>query len=304
MTNEILPLVSVVVSCYNHELYIKESILSVLNQTYKNIELIVFDDGSVDNSASIIEALSKEHGFFFQRQKNIGFTPTLNKAIKLCKGKYIAFLGSDDLFFEDMIEKQIKFLEDRNDFAVCGGNMVFIDGDGRLLSKQKKKPYSEVDFFTIFNNRKAGPPASSAMIRLDVLREVGGYDPNIGLEDLYIWMKITHHGYRLAILENNLIYYRKHESNTSKQYKFMSESIIEIYKLYNNEKGYLYAINKVMISMFLKASRLDKLYAIKLFKKISPQYYNLKVLRGIWWLIMPRKKPLKMFDSLFLGKRA
>jgi len=289
MNNEILPLVSVVVSCYNHELYIKESILSVLNQTYKNIELIVFDDGSVDNSASIIEALSKEHGFFFQRQKNIGFTPTLNKAIKLCKGKYIAFLGSDDLFFEDMIEKQIKFLEDRNDFAVCGGNMVFIDGDGRLLSKQKKKPYSEVDFFTIFNNRKAGPPASSAMIRLDVLREVGGYDPNIGLEDLYIWMKITHHGYRLAILESDFIYYRKHGSNTSKQYKFMSDSIIDIYDQYSLEKGYKVAINKVLISMFLKTSRLDKRYACMLLKRIDFRFYNFKVLRGLCSLVTPNK---------------
>jgi len=288
MKNETPPLVSVVVSCYNHENYIKESLLSVLNQSYQNIELIVFDDGSVDNSADIIESLSKEHGFFFQRQENIGFTPTLNKAIKLCKGKYIAFLGSDDLFFEDKIEKQVHFLEDRPDFAVCGGNMVFIDDKGVLLAKQRKKPYSEVDFISIFNNRKAGPPASSAMIRTDVLHEVGGYDPKIGLEDLYIWMKITHHGYKLAILDDDMIYYRKHGSNTSKRYKFMADSIIEIYDQYSSEKSYQGAINKVLISMFLKIAKLDRQYALGILKRINIRFYNLKVLRGFIALLKPR----------------
>jgi len=287
MKNKTLPLVSVVVSCYNHENYIKESLLSVLNQSYQNIELIVFDDGSVDNSADIIETLSKEHGFFFQGQENIGFTPTLNKAIKLCKGKYIAFLGSDDLFFEDKIEKQVQFLEDRDDIAVCGGNMVFIGAEGEILEKQKKKPYSEVDFITIFNNRKAGPPASSAMIRLDVLRKMGGYDPKIGLEDLYIWMKITHHGYKIAILDDDMIYYRKHGSNTSKQYKFMSDSIIEIYDQYSSEVGYQDAIHKVLISMFLKISKLDRQYALGILRRIDFRFYNLKVLRGLLALLKP-----------------
>ena len=281
MKNETNPLVSVVVPCYNHENYIKESLLSVLNQTYQNIELIVFDDGSIDNSANIIEALSKEYDFFFQRQKNIGLTPTLNKAIEICKGKYVAFLGSDDLFFEDKIETQVQFLEDRKDFAVCGGNMVFIDDKGVLFSKQKKKPYSEVDFITIFNDRKAGPPASSAMIRLDVLHEVGSYDPKIGLEDLYMWMKITHHGYRIAILDHDMIYYRKHGSNTSKQYKFMSNSIIEIYDQYSSEKGYQVAIHKVLISLFLKIAKLDRQYAFGLLKRIDFRFYNFKVLRGL-----------------------
>ena len=94
MKNETNPLVSVVVSCYNHENYIKESLLSVLNQTYQNIELIVFDDGSIDNSADIIEALSKEYDFFFQRQENIGLTATSNKAIKTVP---ISKRGFDDI---------------------------------------------------------------------------------------------------------------------------------------------------------------------------------------------------------------
>ncbi len=282
-----MPLVSVVVSCYNHEEYIAACLLSVLEQTYKNIELIVFDDGSVDKSADIIETLSHKYHFFFQPQENIGYTSTLNKAIKLCKGKYIAFLGSDDLFLEDKIEKQVQFLETRDDIAVCGGNMVYIDMHGSIKTKQKKVPYYEVDFTTLFHNRNLGPAASSAMIRLDVLHEVGGYDSQIALEDLYIWLKITHQGYKLAILDNVMIYYRKHGLNISKQYKFLADSIIEVYEQYHAEKDYPSAMNKVLISLFLKTSKLDKQYAFGLLKRIDLRYYNFKVLRGIFALIRP-----------------
>lgn len=290
MINEKEPLVSVVVSCYNHEKYIEECLLSVLRQTYKNIELIVFDDGSVDKSADIIEVLSKKYNFFFQRQKNIGLTATSNKAITLCKGKYVAFLGSDDFFLDDKIEKQVRFMESRGDIAGCGGNIVYINEAGDILEKQKRKPYREIDFQTMFTNRKAGPPAPTAMIRVHVLREIGGYDPKIRLEDLYLWLKITHYGYKLAVLEDDLVYYRKHAFNAHKDYKFMADSMIEIYEQYSDEKGYEYAFNKVVISMFLKTSKLDKSYAMTLLKKISPRYYSLKVLRGIWALITPRKK--------------
>jgi len=294
MKNEATPLVSVVVSCYNHENYIEECLLSVLSQTYQNIELIVFDDGSIDNSVNIIDELSREHHFFFQSQENIGLTATSNKAIKQCKGKYVAFLGSDDLFFEDKIEKQVQFMETRDDIAGCGGNIVFIDNKSNVLERQKnRKPYREIDFQTMFMNRKVGPPAPTAMLRLNVLREIGGYDPDIRLEDLYLWLKITHCGYRLAVLSDDMVYYRKHASNTHKDFKFMADSMLEIYEQYSEEQGYQSAINKVIISMFLKTSKLDKRYALTLLRKINPRFYNLKVLRGLWALIIPGKKSLK-----------
>ena len=284
------PLVSVVISCYNHENFIEDCILSVIKQTYKNIELIVFDDGSVDKSADKLEELSKKHHFFFQRQKNIGYTATLNRAIKLCKGKYVAFLGSDDMFFQDKIEKQVEFLEDREDIAVCGGDVAVINEAGLLIKNRKEQPYREVDFQTLFNDRNAGVPAPTALIRLDVLRKVGGFDPDIRLEDLYLWLKITHFGYKLAILSDTLVYYRKHGSNTHNNYQFMSDSIIEIYEQYKTEPGYQSAINKVLIALFLKTSRLDRKYAFGLLKRIEPRFYNLKVLRGVWALIKPDRQ--------------
>ena len=290
MENKITPLVSVVISCYNHEAFIEDCINSVLKQTYKNIELIIFDDGSVDKSAEVIERLSKKHNFYFQRQENIGYTATLNRAIKLCKGKYVAFLGSDDMFFHDKVEKQVQFMEDREDIAVCGGNIVIINEVGVLIEDQKEQVYREVDFKIMFNNRKAGPAAPTALMRLDALRKVEGYNPEVRLEDLYLWLKLTHSGYKIAILSDDLVYYRKHGSNTHKNFKFMADSIIQIYEQYSAEKGYQKVMNKILISMFLRTSKLDKPYAISLLKRISPRFYNLKVLRGVWALIKPNKK--------------
>ena len=290
MEDKKTPLVSVVISCYNHEAFIEDCINSVLKQTYNNIELIVFDDGSVDKSADKLEELSKKHNFYFQQQENIGYTATLNRAIKLCKGKYVAFLGSDDMFLQDKIEKQVQFLEDREDIAVCGGDVAIINEAGVLIENRKEQPYREVDFQTLFNDRNAGVPAPTALIRLDVLRKVGGYDPDIRLEDLYLWLKITHFGYKLAIISDTLVYYRKHASNTHNNYQFMSDSIIEIYEQYKSEPGYRSAINKVLIALFLKTSRLDRKYAFGLLKRIEPRFYNLKVLRGCWALLKPNKR--------------
>lgn len=282
------PLVSVVISCYNHEKYIKASILSILNQTYKNIELIVYDDGSTDDSPKILEKLAKEHNFFFKRHDNIGYTATLNKALKKCNGKYITILGSDDISFIDKIEKQIIFLEKRNDIAVCGGNILSIDGNGQIKAKQRLKPYREVDFRTIFANPKLIPAAPTAMIRADVITEVGGYDPEIVLEDLYMWLKITNRGYKIAVLNDVLVYYREHETNTHKNYRHMVEHIEKTYSEYKDNKQYPYTINKFYLRMFLKVAKKDKKYAFEIMKKINPRFYNLKFLRALFHLVKPR----------------
>src|ERR1700749_4411087 len=91
------PLVTVVIACYNHEKYIRQSIESVINQTYKNISFYVIDDGSKDKSFEIIEELSKKYGFVAIRQENKGLCATINYSIKeYARGKYISFLASDD----------------------------------------------------------------------------------------------------------------------------------------------------------------------------------------------------------------
>jgi alpha-1,3-rhamnosyltransferase len=282
-----LPLVSVIISCFNHEDYIQACIESVVRQTYPNIELIVFDDGSSDNSPVILGALAEKHGFFYQAKENTGLSVTLNKALAIAKGKYINPLGSDDILMLDKIEKQVEFLEQHDDISMLGGNILSIDEKGVIIPKQKFTAYREVDFDGVFMNLKSGPSAPTTMIRADVLREIGGYNPKNNLEDLYLWLKVTHSGHKIAILNDVLAYYRIHGANTTKKYRFMTESILDIFSDYQNHPAYPRAYNKVLISRFLKISKKDRGYAWDLLKQIDPSFYNLKVLRGFIRLMSP-----------------
>ncbi len=285
--NSTQPLVSIIISCYNHQDYISQCIESIVQQTYKNIELIVIDDGSSDKSADILEQLSQKYHFSFERQANIGLTKTLNKAMSKAKGKYIAPLGSDDYLMLDKTEKQVQYLETHENIAVVGGNILCIDDHGKIKAKQRLKPYHELDFKTVFLTPKQIPAAPTVMIRATILSEVKGFNTESNLEDLDLWLRITHAGHKITVLNDVLAYYREHSTNSYKNYQFMTESLMTTYSNYTNEPEYLDVKNQVLLRMFLKVSKKDRVYAWKILKQISPQYYNLKFLRGFFYLLLP-----------------
>ncbi len=283
------PLVSIIVSCYNHQNYITACIESIVKQSYGNIELIVIDDGSSDNSADILQQLSNKYSFYFIRQKNMGLTRTLNKALAQAKGKYIAPLGSDDIIMLDKTEKQVEFLEKNPDIAVVGGNILCIDDNGNIKQKQRFKEYREIDFKAVFLTPKQIPAAPTVMIRADILSKVNGFSTESNLEDLDLWLKITYAHHKIAVMNDLFAYYRVHQSNSYKNYQFMTESLMKTYLPYSKEPEYSAVKNQVLLRMFLKVSKKDKAYAWKILQQISPKYYNLKFLRGLFYLLLPRR---------------
>ena len=122
------PLVSIITPVYNAEEFLEETILSVLNQTYKNWELILIDDCSKDDSYKIIERyLGMDKRIkYLKNEKNSGPAVTRNNGINISKGKYIAFLDSDDLWYRDKLKKQIDFME-MNNKNICHGNYEMIN---------------------------------------------------------------------------------------------------------------------------------------------------------------------------------
>lgn len=114
-------LVSVIIPVYNSEKFIAQTIESVLMQTYHNYEIIIVDDCSKDNSAKIIrEYMDKEkHLIYHLQEKNMGVAVARNTGIKLAKGRYVAFLDSDDLWREDKLQKQIEFMKQHDSIAFC-----------------------------------------------------------------------------------------------------------------------------------------------------------------------------------------
>lgn len=284
------PLVTIAVASYNHEAYIEICLLSLLKQSYKNIELIVIDDGSSDNSCEIIENLQQHYDFQFYQQSNIGFNNTLNRAIKMAKGKYFCYLGSDDIALSDKTAKQVDLMESRPDIAVCGGNALNIDPDGQILAKQKINPYQELNFDDVFVNKK-GFAASTSMIRMEVLYKEGGYDPTIQLEDIYMWLKLTSRGYRLAVLNDLLVYYRKHSSNTYKRYAFMYDNMMDTYAHYKDHPKYVQVVNRYRHSSLIAIAKSgDRKKTWKIFRAISPAFYSIKTVRGLFYLLISGKQ--------------
>lgn len=275
------PLVTVVIVCYKHASYVKQSIMSVLEQSYSSIELIVVDDESPDDSPLLIKELAVQYKFKTIFQKNSGLTAALNKSIELAAGKYFVYLAADDNMYLDRLEKQVTFMECNPQYAVCAGNAVIINENGDIIKKQDFHPARELTFNDIFMHSKAGIRAPTAMIKTDILREVGGYDPTIALEDIYMWLKITSKGYVLYVMDDVLTYYRKHSSNQSKNIVFMADCMTAIYADYQSHPAYRTVMNTLLINLFFKAAKRRYPNAMVVLKRVPWQHYNFKVLLGL-----------------------
>jgi len=134
------PLVSVIIPSYNHARFIREAINSVANQTYKNIELIIIDDGSKDDSVSIIKEAIKKIGSLktsFFVQENCGAHNTINRGLKMAQGEYIAILNSDDIYYPDRIEKLLKRATDTKCKFIFS-KVDHISSDGRILGRENQ----------------------------------------------------------------------------------------------------------------------------------------------------------------------
>ncbi len=284
------PLVSVIIASYNHAPYIEASIRSVIEQTYPNVELLVIDDGSSDGSVDVISRLQSEYGFTFEIQENIGLSRTLNAAIARSRGDLIVPFGSDDIMQAQRLAVQVDYICDKPEVGICAANIDFIDGNGNRLpdkeQKQRHLPFRRLEFDDLFLDRKPGPQAATLMFRKEALEAVGGFNPDIRLEDVYICLSILKAGYFIDILPDVLADYRKHESNTYKHLGFMVENMLKTYSLFEQHPEYERVRMKYVVSMFLKASGRDKTLARQLFKQIPLSSWNAKVMRGIarYWL--------------------
>ncbi len=278
------PLVTVIIASYNHAPYIEQSIQSVLDQTYPNIELLVIDDGSPDDSVERIQRLQHAHGFDFRVQQNQGLTNTLNGAIARAKGSLIVPFGSDDIMMPDRIAVQVAYMDGKPEVGICAGNIELIDAEGNLFPEKRQRrdvPFRRLDFEDMFLERKPYPPAPTLMIRREALDKVGGFDPQIRLEDLYIELKVTHAGYFIDGLNVVMARYRKHATNSYKNHRFMIDSILKTYALFSDHPLYDQVRYKFLNSMFLKTANRNRALARELLAQIPFRHWTGKTWRGL-----------------------
>ncbi len=283
------PLVSVIIASYNHGPYIEASIASVLAQTYANIELLVVDDGSGDDSVARITALQQRHGFDFRAQANQGLSATLNAAIKKAKGQLLVPFGSDDIMLPERIARQVAYLQNKPEVGICAGNIREIDAHGQPYRQPRPAPWRRLLFDDVFLHRQPGAAAATLMFRREALERVGGFDPQIRLEDLLIQLKITRAGYAMDVLEDVLALYRVHPSNTYKNHRFMVDNVLRTYALFSDHPAYAQVCASFCNSMLLKCARQDKALARSLLMQLPWRYWNTKTLRGLLRFVLPRQ---------------
>ena len=125
------PFVSVLIPTYNSVEFVEDTVRSIINQTYKNIEIIIVDDASTDGTVEILKKLEKEEKRIklFLNEKNLGITDNMNNGIMKCEGKYIAILDGDDWAYPYRIEEQVKVMEKDSEVVLCSGYMDICDED-------------------------------------------------------------------------------------------------------------------------------------------------------------------------------
>lgn len=265
-------LVTVIISAYNHEHFVRETIRSVINQTYKNIELIIVDDGSIDNTWNVIQKVKSKCKERFCRlvvehQKNHGFVYTLNKSLKLAKGRYLYLLASDDIILPktieilhnnignfDMIFPDLSWIDSI-------GRKLYLDTDGNFYYKSGKNCYRSMHKLIIDkqfpdldkpNFDFYGPLLRDnyinvgGLFRTQTIKDIGGWKGD-GIEDYYMNLQLAKRK-KIKRLKEVLFLYRRHGKNWSSDRKAVQKSVKNIFmqeRLYCIKNGYQEIWNQV-----------------------------------------------------------
>ena len=242
------PLVSVAVPAYNHAKYIEACLASVCAQTYPELELVVIDDGSQDDTLQVAERFLDRHRGRFRRvaltrQKNQGVSATSNACIEACQGEWVHLLGSDDVLYPDKIGRiQQSIIEWAcEDLALVHTDADFIDEHGDKLAQRRRKPRSTAGIdrhayrWLFFGEHSVINPTIA--LKREPFLSIGGFDRDLALEDLDCWLRLSVR-FATARLPEVLACYRKHPGNTlRRRVKMLAAQFFTYAKFLENSPG-------------------------------------------------------------------
>jgi alpha-1,3-rhamnosyltransferase len=228
------PLVTVLIPAYNHEKYIEQTIRSIINQTYDNIELIVINDGSSDKTWEIIQSMREvcERRFtktIFLNQKNKGITKTLNSGIKMAEGKYIKSIASDDYLVPEAIEKFVSFAEQNADVELVFSDGFHIESEklsNMDFSKNGMQKFSDLfDFkdgylFDYLLTKVFFAPTTSVFYTKNLIERINYYDESLLIEDIDFFLRASKET-KFYFLNDILVYHRIHPNNTGRNHEIL-----------------------------------------------------------------------------------
>ncbi|UOA10200.1 glycosyltransferase [Methylobacter sp. S3L5C] len=203
------PIVSVVMSVYNGERFLREAVESILDQNFRDFEFIVINDGSTDFTGQILDSYQeKDSRMHVYHQENRGLVESLNRGCGRAQGKYIARMDADDISVINRLGWQVEFMEQHPEVGVLGGAAEIIDIMGMSL-RTCANPIEDHDIrIALLDDCPIWHP--TVLMRKDVFVSVGGYRKVVfGSEDYDLWLRVADH-YQLANLGAVLLHYRHH----------------------------------------------------------------------------------------------
>ncbi|MBC7784653.1 MAG: glycosyltransferase [Burkholderiales bacterium] len=211
------PPLSVIMSAYNADRYLREALDSILNQTFRLFEFIIIDDGSTDGTPQILhEYKARDKRIEVISRPNKGLTISLNEALARANAPLIARMDCDDVAMPDRFEKQVQYFTDHPECVLLGSRVNLIDpfGGHIALGDYMKLTHEEIDA-DLLKGRGGSVVHPSAMMRADALWKVGGYREKYNnSEDLDLWLRLAEIG-RVANLPDVLLKYRRHPDSVS-----------------------------------------------------------------------------------------
>jgi len=295
MVNEIAknPLVSVIMNCYNGETYLKESISSLINQTYKNWELIFWDNFSSDRSKEVLMQFSDKRIKYYYAKNFTPLYEARNLAIKKTSGEFISFLDTDDWWSPKRLEKQIElFFKDKNLDAVYTNFYFFYNKSKtkKIISK-KNLPDGKITQKLLSNYNMGGILTALCKKKIFQTKQFIGKYEIIGDFDFFVNVSLSSF---FGCIQEPLAYYRVHESNTSLRKIHLHiqelESWLKNNKIKDDLKDYSFkGVIFVLQSLKIKKNFLDgnKIAALQ---EIIKSPFNFKKYKFLILFFIPRKK--------------
>ena len=245
MKNKTSPIISVIMPVYNAEKYLEEAILSILNQTHKNFEFIIINDGSIDKSLEIIyKYQKKDKRIVLINRKNKGLITSLNEGIEKSSGSYIARMDADDISLAKRFERQIKLMELEN-LDICGGHFLNINNFGEPISLNLTPIGHDLCTLSLISKVPFAHP--SVMIRKSFLEKNDikyGQSLNNKAEDFDLWIRLHEKGAKFSNVNEIIFKYRIVKNSLSKinNLKIKQETKVMTKLFCKNNKNYILEI--------------------------------------------------------------
>lgn len=259
-----LPLVSILCLCYNQERFIVESLESIKSQSYSNIEVLICDDFSKDNSVEVINSWIKNNLQlniqFISHSENQGICKSLNELLKLSKGKYIITIALDDLMEYDKVERHIKILE------ASSPNVALVFSNAYLIDDHSERFQNTfIPYFHQYLNIESGNfyqtllndnfiPAMSCVTKSALIKDIGGWDETLTFEDYDMWLRLSKK-YDFMYDDYKSCSYRMHATNSHKKKDFLNASFFDIYLKHKEEP----VMKKKILQLIHQAYKENKL---------------------------------------------